>query len=578
MPAPLVLLGLAALGALLLSSSPPAEKPSGPTGGPLQGLGPNDAVRRDDGTLVATEAARSQALTSLAGYHLVAEPRAEGSVALHRLAPGLGADGMSARDAVLAMREQGFDTWVAPGSMRPDGLPALAFVAPNSGVIPLGWVLLFAATEELPLTLPPGFSPGDFFMLPGGVVKAQPEYARKMLLDLDRARLEPTPGLAQKLAIVQGVMDRSALAEVKAAHDAKKDVWFTADLLVQGPSNASNPALVFLAPADRPKAMIPGAFVLLLDASEPWPAGVDSLGAEFTKNAEGVLVPTQRAIVEARALLALWMQTTTSFSHGVAAAPSDFGSANRPLDLTSPDPDERMLLALSSFASWLDASPSTRGALGIGARPSSPSLPLDPWLLDALFRVGAAISDTLRGQPAGGQPRVSVIVDEGASPAITVRPNTIVDAIVKTKAYAGANVASGPIERITSGEDATKGELHERTHSFLARTTGSTTVEFVDTNGQKRATLAIIVRDEFGEYQPVAEEGSIVVKSGQSPAFLANYYTGDPARFVELKAANPGLGALVRKGSGVNFANWKTGIKLRLPSNWTKKPAPGVSR
>lgn len=501
MPAPaLILLGLAAAAALLSSKSPggAAEKPpEAKVSGLPDGFDPKWFERRSDGVYALKEACRPLLYAGLKLTRLVQLPSSvAGDAKAYTLADGKGDDGLSAYDAMLLMQAQGYDTWALPaGLLKANGDGSrLVFVHGKAGVVPAAYALLLGASEKVPVRLPPGFSDETYFM-DGSVVKLLPSAVPGALAGLDGAHLVAVPGITAKRLLIAGPGGgASALAELRQAHDQGQDVWFTADGLADPNAPKTNPAFFFLLPALRPANIVPGSMFLFLGANDAWPEGIESTGPTFASGS-----PTRRAIVEARALLALWMQTSSSFSRPVDATPTSFGSADRPYDLTLDAADDRFAEALGSFARWLDGSPATRQALGLDAAWTSDFAGvLIPKLLDALYLTGQGISGLLKGGQVSPPP----------APAATP-----VDEEARAKA-----LADGAISLYT-------------------------------------------------------------VRKGDTPAFLARYYTGDAKRFTDLGAVNPSLGKLVKKAGLVNYANWKVGLALRLPSSWNsnRKPRPGAA-
>lgn len=78
------------------------------------------------------------------------------------------------------------------------------------------------------------------------------------------------------------------------------------------------------------------------------------------------------------------------------------------------------------------------------------------------------------------------------------------------------------------------------------------------------------------------------VRTGDYPYGLAQYYTGQGARYTELEPLNPNLGPMVTRtlagGTGTYqiYENWAPGLKIVLPLSWlpwtTPLPNPGTQR
>lgn len=70
------------------------------------------------------------------------------------------------------------------------------------------------------------------------------------------------------------------------------------------------------------------------------------------------------------------------------------------------------------------------------------------------------------------------------------------------------------------------------------------------------------------------------VRWGDFPYGLAQYYTGQGARFKELEPLNPQLGPMITrqgpKGSYSIYQNWAPGLEIQLPASWKpyEKPLP----
>lgn len=93
------------------------------------------------------------------------------------------------------------------------------------------------------------------------------------------------------------------------------------------------------------------------------------------------------------------------------------------------------------------------------------------------------------------------------------------------------------------------------------------------------ACFAKLAQEKFeAKKAQVEKAGGLlhVVREGDVPSLLAAYYTGEPARFVELAAINKNLGALVTTDGVSNYKGWKIGAKILLPIAWNPldKPLP----
>ena len=66
------------------------------------------------------------------------------------------------------------------------------------------------------------------------------------------------------------------------------------------------------------------------------------------------------------------------------------------------------------------------------------------------------------------------------------------------------------------------------------------------------------------------------VRSGDRPFGLAQYYTGQGARFRELEAGNPQMGSLTSGPPQPPYTNWQPGLVITIPASWnpTAKPIP----
>lgn len=66
------------------------------------------------------------------------------------------------------------------------------------------------------------------------------------------------------------------------------------------------------------------------------------------------------------------------------------------------------------------------------------------------------------------------------------------------------------------------------------------------------------------------------IRYGDIPFRLAQYYTGDGARFKELGPLNPQIGQLRTVNGVTNYENWRPGLQILIPSAWNPlaKPIP----
>lgn len=77
-----------------------------------------------------------------------------------------------------------------------------------------------------------------------------------------------------------------------------------------------------------------------------------------------------------------------------------------------------------------------------------------------------------------------------------------------------------------------------------------------------------------------------VVRYGDYPYGMAQYYTGQGARYVELEPLNPQLGPMITRtgpqGDYSIYQNWQAGLEILLPPSWqpwTKPyPLPGTQK
>lgn len=66
------------------------------------------------------------------------------------------------------------------------------------------------------------------------------------------------------------------------------------------------------------------------------------------------------------------------------------------------------------------------------------------------------------------------------------------------------------------------------------------------------------------------------IRYGDIPFRLAQYYTGDGARFKELGPLNPQIGQLRTVNGVTNYEGWRPGLNILIPSAWNPlaKPVP----
>lgn len=67
-----------------------------------------------------------------------------------------------------------------------------------------------------------------------------------------------------------------------------------------------------------------------------------------------------------------------------------------------------------------------------------------------------------------------------------------------------------------------------------------------------------------------------VIRYGDIPSMMANYYTGSPQRFKELGPLNPQIGQLKTVNGVTNYTNWAPGVQILIPKAWNPldKPVP----
>lgn len=67
-----------------------------------------------------------------------------------------------------------------------------------------------------------------------------------------------------------------------------------------------------------------------------------------------------------------------------------------------------------------------------------------------------------------------------------------------------------------------------------------------------------------------------IIRYGDIPSIMANYYTGDPLRFKELGPLNPQIGPLKTVNGVTNYQNWRPGLEILIPKSWNPldKPVP----
>lgn len=69
------------------------------------------------------------------------------------------------------------------------------------------------------------------------------------------------------------------------------------------------------------------------------------------------------------------------------------------------------------------------------------------------------------------------------------------------------------------------------------------------------------------------------IRQGDIPYLLAQYYTGNPARFPDLATLNPKLGPLTTTNGVSNYPGWQVGVSILIPKSWDplSKPIPPVA-
>lgn len=76
----------------------------------------------------------------------------------------------------------------------------------------------------------------------------------------------------------------------------------------------------------------------------------------------------------------------------------------------------------------------------------------------------------------------------------------------------------------------------------------------------------------------VAAKGGMpfVIRYGDIPYNLAQYYTGAGSRFHELEPLNPQIGSLVTVNGVSNYSHWAPGVQILIPVAWNplSKPLP----